>query len=442
MMKKAILAATITATLTLISFSANAENLIQVYQTAKRYDAQLKAQESNYLAVLENKPQALAGKKPQVNFSAGAAVNQQLDIRDSSDSTNFNANYSVGVTKSLYNRNLDAQIDKVDFVIAQAKTQLESQRQALIMRVADPYFNYLLAQENYDFSVTEKDAVKRQLDQVRAYFEAGRSAITDVREAESRYNLALSREITAKQNVNLAQENLRVLTGNQYQVLMGPQENMKLTVPAPRSMEAWVEIAKRSSLNLKIARQAIEVAQKEIEVQRSRRRNPTVNAYARQTGSFSETNTRLDPANAGASVGVEVNIPLYQGGAVASAIRQAQHQFRQAQQDYEYQARQIEQQVRNAYLEIESAISRVQAQRRALLSAQTAARATKVGFEVGTRTAVDVFTSLRDVFAAQRDYTKARYEYLLSTLKLRDAAGTLSERDVQQLSASLTKPYK
>ncbi len=441
-MKKAILTTAITASLSFSSLPAYAENLLQVYTQAKAYDAQLKAYESNYLATLENKPQALAAKKPQVNFSAGAALNQQFDVRDSNDSTSLNTNYSIGITKSVYNRHLDAQIDKVDVAISQAQTRLESQRQALIMRVVAPYFDYLLAQENLQFAITEKNAIKRQLEQVRAYFDAGRSAITDVREAEARYNFSLSREIAAKQSVTTAQENLRVLTGRQYQVLMGPQENMPLVIPAPKSMEAWVDLAKRASLPLQVARQAIEVAQKEIEVQRSKERNPVVNVYARHNGSWTETDTPIDPINAGGTLGIELKIPLYQGGVVHSKIRQAQHHFRQAQQEYEYQERQIEQQVRNAYQSIESAISQVQAQRQALLSAQTAAKATKVGFEVGTRTAVDVLTSLRDVFAAQRDYARARYNYLLSTLQLRQAAGTLSEEDLQTLTTTLTKAYK
>lgn len=441
-MKRVFLTTTIAASLLWMASAAQAETLLQVYQQAKTYDAQLKSQESSYLATLENKPQALAAKKPQVSFNANANFSEQYTPYDglSKNSNGLNSTYTLGVTKSLYNRALDAQIDKVDSQIAQAGMQLDAQRQALFLRVAQPYFSYLLAKENLNVASNEKNAIKRQLAQAQAFFDVGRSAITDVKEADSRYNLAVAGEIAAKESLDIARENLRVLTGKSYQNLLGPQPNLALTVPKPQNMDAWVAMAKRSSKSLQAARQAIEVAQKEIEIQRTSERNPVVNLYARQTGSITESSSStLDPRVLGANVGVEVNIPIYQGGAEASKIRQAQHQFRQTQQEYDYQERLIEQQVRSAYLSIESAISQVKAQQRALAASETAAEATKVGFEVGTRTAVDVLTALRDVFAARRDYANARYNYLLSTLQLRQAAGTLSENDIKQLSAQLNR---
>lgn len=441
-MKRVFLTTTIAANLLWLAPAAQAETLLQVYQQAKTYDAQLKSQESSYLATLENKPQVLAAKKPQVTFNANANFSEQYTPYDglSKNSNGLTSTYTLGLTKSLYNRALDAQIDKVDSQIAQAGMQLDAQRQALVLRVAQPYFSYLLAKENLNVASNEKNAIKRQLAQAQAFFDVGRSAITDVKEADSRYNLAVASEIAAKENLDIARENLRVLTGKYYKDLLGPQPNLALTIPKPQSMDAWVEIAKRSSKSLQAARQAIEVAQKEIEIQRTSERNPVVNLYARQTGSITESSSSaLDPRVLGANVGVEVNIPIYQGGAEASKIRQAQHQFRQTQQEYDYQERLIEQQVRSAYLSIESAISQVKAQQRALTASETAAEATKVGFEVGTRTAVDVLTALRDVFAARRDYANARYNYLLSTLQLRQAAGTLSENDIKQLSAQLNR---
>lgn len=441
-MKRVLLTTTIAASLLGILSTAQAETLLQVYQQAKTYDAQLKSQESSYLATLENKPQVLAAKKPQVSLNANANFSEQYTPYDglSKNSNGLSATYTLGLTKSLYNRALDAQIDKVDSQIAQAGMQLDAQRQALILRVAQPYFSYLLAKENLQVASTEKNAIKRQLAQAQAFFDVGRSAITDVKEADSRYNLAVAGEIAAKENLDIARENLRVLTGKSYKDLLGAQPNLALTIPKPQNMEAWVAMAKHSSKSLQATRQAIEVAQKEIEIQRTSARNPVVNIYARQTGSITESSSSaLDPRVLGAHVGVELNIPLYQGGAEDSKIRQAQHQFRQAQQEYDYQERLIEQQVRSAYLSIESAVSQVKAQQRALAAAETAAEATKLGFEVGTRTAVDVLTALRDVFAARRDYVTARYNYLLSTLQLRQAAGTLSENDIKQLSAQLNR---
>lgn len=437
-MNKMTLAA-LTTSLLFFSGSAQATNLLQAYQDAKTSDPSLKAQETAFLATLEDKPQILSTKKPQLSLSGSGSYNQTFDIDDANTSGSASANYTLGLTKSLYNSTLDAQIEQVDASILRAKIQLEEQRQALIMRVAQPYFDYLNAAEGLKFATTEKNAVEQQLKQVKAYFEVGRSPITDLKEAESRYNLAVAQEIAAQQTVIDARENLRIVTGKSYKTLNAAYANLPLTIPAPQSIKGWVNLAKENNKSLQAAQQSIEVSRTTVEVQRSGR-SPVVNMYARHTGSLTANDTPIDPIVAGASVGVEASIPLYQGGAHYSKVRQAQHNFRQAQQTYEARERQIESQVRTAYLSIESSISQVKAQQRALTAAETAATATKTGFEVGTRTAVDVLTSLRDVFAARRDYASARNRYLLNTLQLRNAAGTLNEKDLKDMARLLTQP--
>nr|CAA6830336.1 MAG: Type I secretion outer membrane protein, TolC precursor [uncultured Thiotrichaceae bacterium] len=435
---KKTLSLTLLTALIISSTNLQAESLFQAYQDAKANDSQLKAQETGFLATLENKTQALSQKKPQVNLSGSTSLNRTIGIDDSSSSTSLNGSYTLNLSKSLYNKSIDAQIDQVDASILQAKLQLEEQRQNLILRVAQPYFNYLNAIETLRFATTEKKAVQRQLEQVKVFFDVGRSPITDLKEAESRYNLTVASEVAARQGIIDARENLRVLTRKGYQSLKGPAANLPLQIPAPGNINSWVALAKQNSKALQTAKQGIEVARQNIEVQRSSR-NPVVNMYARHTGSLTETNSSTDPISTGASVGVEASMSLYQGGAHNSRIRQAQHQFRQSQQNYQYQERLIESQVRSAYLSIQSGISQIKAQQRALVSAQTAASATKTGFEVGTRTAVDVLTTLRDVFSARRNVASARNNYLLSTLSLRQAAGTLSEKDLQNLSNQMTQ---
>ncbi len=431
---------TLTAfTLAVSSQSVHAENLVQAYQHAKDHDAQLKAQETSFLATLENKPQVLSGRKPQISLSGNAAVNQRVELQDTQNSSSFTSTYTLALSKSLIDKNLDAQLDQVDASILQAKLQLEEQRQALILRVAQPYFNYLTALENLRFAEAESKAVEQQLKQVKVFFEVGEAPITDLKETESRYNLALAQEVSAKQSVIDAQENLRVLTGKSYQTLNGPRPNLPLIVPAPRAISAWIDSAKQNNKALQGAKQAIEVARQTIEVQRAARKLK-VNLFARQTGNININNSAIDPISLGASVGVEASYPISLGGAIDSRIRQAQHNFRQAQQNYTYQERLVESQVRSAYLSIESSISEVKAHQRALSAAQTAAQASQVGFEVGTRTAIDVLGALRDVFRARSNLSAARYRYLLNRLQLRQAAGTLTEQDLQRMSALLNQP--
>jgi outer membrane protein len=442
-MKQHTLALWIAASLTLAAQQAQAENLLQVYQQAKGYDAQFKALESGYMATLEKKPQALSALKPQVSLSGSASQTYDktpYDAATPSGNSSYNisnANYALNLSKSLYNKSLDAQTAEADAIIAQAGSGLEAERENLIMRVANGYFGFLLAQDNLQLARTEKEAIGRQLEQTKAYFDAGRSAITDVKEAESRYDLATAQEINAANQLDLAREQLRVLTGGFYQALNNPASNLPLTVPAPQDIEQWVQTAKASNKQLAASKHAIEVAQKEVERQRAGKK-PTVDLFAKQTGSKTEGDPLLDPEVYDASVGVQVNVPLYTGGAISSKIREAQHSLRQAQQQYDFQARTTEQQARNAFLTVQSSISQVTANQRALTSAETAAEATQAGFEVGTRTAVDVLTSLRNVFSARRDYANARYNYLLSTLSLKQAAGTLTDKDIMAMNALMT----
>ena len=444
-MKQQILALLIATSLTVVVEEAHAENLLQVYQQAKGYDAQLKALESNYLSILEKKPQALAALKPQVSASGSVAQSYQHYLYDSpygKDGINStNLNYSLNMQKSLYNKSIDAQVAQTDSIIAQASAGLEAGREDLVMRVAQAYFEFLAAQDNVQFARTEKEAIGRQLEQTKAYFDAGRSAITDVKEAESRYDLATSQEITTSNQLDLAREKLRLLTGNSYQLLNAPAGSTPLAMPNPSNIDQWVKTAQASNKQLQASKQAVATALKAVDIQRAAKK-PVVSLYATHTGSNTEGDTPVDPRVLGLSAGVQVNMPLYTGGATDSKIREAQHDLRQAEQQLDLQARQTEQATRSAYLTVESSIAQVKASKQALVSAETAAEATQAGFEVGTRTSVDVLNSLRNVFSARRDYSQARYTYLVNTLKLKQAAGTLGERDVASMSNYLTATPK
>lgn len=427
------------------SLPAYAENLLQVYQQAKTFDAQLQAQETGYLATLENRVQAQAAKKPQVTLSGSAGLSRTDVFRDASvlsdtsHSNSSSASYSLSVTKSLYNKSINAAIAQADVGIAQAFAGLESQRQNLLLNVAQRYFNFLLAQDTVEYAAAQKQSTERQLKQTKAFFDAGRSAITDVREAQARYDLTLAQEVSAQQQLAVAREALRVLTGVNYKTLNAPQPNIKLIMPQPNNVETWVSASAKNNKTLVVSQKAIEVAKADIDRQRAAN-GPVVSGYARHTGSMSSGSSPLDPITTGFSVGVEASIPLYTGGATASKVRQAQLSFKQAQQNYQYQARLVEEQVRSAFLSVQSSIAQATANRQALLSAETAAKATQVGFQVGTRTAVDMLTTLSAVFSARRDYSSARYNYLLNMISLKMAAGVLAEQDLAQMSRLLTQP--
>ncbi len=424
--------------------SSNAENLLQVYQHAKINDAQLRISEAGYRAALEKKPQVLSNLKPRVDLGGNANYLLQYTGRTPSGDDGaaiFNLGYDLTLTKPLINKQLTDQVDQVDATIQQQKALLDADRQDLIIRVAEAYFAYLNAVETLEFRQSEKTAIGRQLNQVKAFFDAGRSAITDVKEAQARFDLANAQIAVANQQIDVARESLRAITSRYYKQLEGASNNIPLLVPKPNNIEAWAKAAIENSQQITAAEYAVKVAQKRVDIEHAARK-PVVNLVAQHSGGTRHGEDQFDQDRFDASVGVQLNMPLYDGGNISSRIREARHLLHQSQQQLELQKRLSNQQSRAAYLTIVSGVSQVKALKQALNSTQTAASATQAGFEAGTRTAVDVLLSLRETFSAQRDYSTARYDFLLNTLKLKQAAGTLSEADLAAVSKLLNKKTK
>ena len=424
-----------------ITSSAFSENLLQVYQHAKQNDTQLKISETGYLAILESKPQVLSALKPRLDLGANTSYNlsyQGRTIHGEDRNALLSLGYDLTLTKPLINKKLKAQLALVDASIIQAKASLEIDRQNLIIRVAEAYFQFLNAEETLTFRKAEKGAIGRQLNQVKAYFDAGRSAITDVKEAQARYDLTLAQVAVAKQQIDVAREALRAITTRYYKGLKGAANKIPLLSPNPNSVDTWAKTAIKNSNQIIVAEHAINVAQKNIDIERAARA-PTLNLFAKHAGGSTFGKDELDQDKFDASVGVTFNMPLLEGGNISSRVREARHKLQQARQQLELQKRLTTQQTRAAYLTIISGLSQIKALQQALNSTQTAASATQAGFEAGTRTAVDVLLSLRETFSAKRNYSSARYDFLLNTLRLKQATGTLSEADIAALSKLFTK---
>ena len=426
----------------IVSTPVNAETLLQVYEHAKQNDAQLKISEMGFLAALEAKPQVLSGLKPQVTLSGGPYYGMSYTGKRSFGGENkaayFNIGYDLNLSKVIINKQLDAQIDQVDFSILQSKALLEADRQDLIIRVAEAYFGYLNANDTLEFRKSEKNAIGKQLNQVKAFFDAGRSAITDVKEAQASYDLSVAQIEIAKQQIDVSKESLRAITTRYYKHLNGAADDVPLLVPKPSNIEAWSQSAVNNSKDLLAAKHAVEVAQKAIDYEKAANKG-TLNLIANQGGDSVLGKDTVDSDTLDASVGLQYSLTLFDGGNISSRVRESRHKLHQAQQSVELQKRLATQQSRAAYLTIVSGLAQVKALKQALNSSQTAASATQAGFEAGTRTAVDVVLALRNTFSARRDYTSARYDFLLNTLKLKQASGTLTESDLAALSKILKK---
>ncbi|MGH8597779.1 MAG: TolC family outer membrane protein, partial [Gammaproteobacteria bacterium] len=309
-----------------------------------------------------------------------------------------------------------------------AQAELDAAYQALILRVAERYFEVLAAEDSVAFAHAEKESLSGQLEQAKQRFDVGLIAITDVQEAQAGYDRALAEEIGAANQRENSHEALREVTGDYQSELVPLGVEFALDRPDPDSIESWTETALNQNLEISAAQIATEIARDEIRVE-SAGHYPTVDitgshGFGSQGGRFGQTD--ID----GSDIGVRMNVPLYAGGSVVSRTRQASHEHSAALERLEKARRAVYRETREAYLGIIAQISAVRALKQAVLSSKTAVDSTRAGFEVGTRTTVDVVTAERGLSEARRDYARARYDYVLDGLRLKKAAGTLGPADL------------
>lgn len=418
---------------------AHADDLLQIYQLAQQSDPQLKAAQSERLAVLESKPQSQALLYPTISASANTTGNR-LNITQPTSvagETYFNSNgYTLSLTQPVYHRDTYVQLRQADARVAQADSQLAGAEQDLILRVSGRYFDALAAQDNLEFARAEKKAIARELEQSQQRFDVGLVAITDVQEAQARYDQAIAQEIAAERTLSTSRELLREITGQDHDALAMLGEQIPFLTPEPADIEQWTQTALKQNQQLTAALYAAEIAREEIERQRSGH-YPSVDvvgthAYSKSSGGrFGASETDGD------AVGLQLNIPIYQGGLITSRTREAEYRHSQARENLEQQQRAAVRQTRDSYTGVVANISRVNALKQAVTSSKTALEATEAGLEVGTRTQVDVLDAQRELFRAERDHARARYDYIIESLRLKQAAGTLAPTDVEQINGWL-----
>jgi len=423
------------------SSQIQAETLLELYQLALQNDPQLKITNYDRLVTLEKKSQARAPLLPQVTVGADATENWRTeDWMFGNDMENTTASYNVSLNYALYRRDLRIQLEQVDSQIRQTEATYESAKQALMERIASRYFAVLSANDNLKFARRAQKAFKRQLDDALERFKVGLIPITDVQEAQAGYDLAVADEIQAQNELDNAHEALREMTGTYHGMLAALNDDAPLLGPDPTDIDAWTEIALEQNPQVLAAQHAIETARQEIEKQRAAKW-PTVDLVGRHSygdvlrGDENPPGT-LTTSN---SVGIQLSYSLYEGGAIRSRIREAQLRKTQALQRLEQQRRATQLQARQAFLNLLSSISRVKALKQALRSTETASKAVQTGFELGTRTSVDVVNAERDLLRARRNYSSARYDYLLNTLRLKQAAGLISVDDLTGINNWLSQ---
>ena len=342
---------------------------------------------------------------------------------------------SANLSQSLFDRAGSLELSRARLDVDVAETELLAAHEQLVVRVAQAYFDVLRSASELEFRESDLDAIRRQLQQSERRYEVGDIAITDVVEARARRDLAEAAEIDARNAVSDAREALAEITGlDPGRVdLARLGEDFELVRPDPADVDAWVEFARGNNLELAAARGRREAADALVGVQRAGRL-PTVSVGASVASVDSDDGPREGETG---SVALTGSLPLLSGGRVTAQIAQAQAQARLAGEQVTDAERRVTRTARNAYRGVLAAIARVQALRQALASTRQAARATEAGFQAGTRTSVEVLESLRDTFRARADYASARYDYILGTLQLEQAAGTLEAEDVRRIGVWL-----
>jgi len=430
-------------------------DLISVYRQAVDNNADLAAARAQFRAIREVVPQARAGLLP--NLRAGAELSETRTEADSSlgsrTLTRSGTVYQATLSQPLFRADRWFQLQAAEAMSEQAALEYSAAEQNLILQSAQAYFAALQAQDNLAAAKAEEAAFKRQLDQANERFEVGLSDRTDVLEAQAGFDTARANRLVAARQVEDAFQALYSLTNHQHVALEGIEHRLPVLPPAPNDASAWVDTAVQQNLNLMAISKAVEAAHETLRQSRAGHA-PTLDAVASyrrgDNDSLGLSNTMqipgIDlPRYSGnveqSSIGLQLNIPLYSGGLTRSQSRQAFYQLDEAEQRRESLRRQVVENTRNLHRAVNTDIEQVQARRQSIISSQSALEATEVGYQVGTRNIVDVLDTQRRLYAAVRNYNNARYDYILNSLRLKQAAGTLNPGDLEDLARYLKADY-
>jgi outer membrane protein len=436
-MKKLAISALLTSSL--MSAPAWAEDLIDVFNLSLKSDPQLLAEAASRQAVGELDDQARANFLPQVDLTANTGKTWlDASAQNFGGQTDYNTHgYNLSLVQPIYRRENFVQREQADIAIQGADASYAVVEQSLIVRVSERYFGVLGAEDDLTFALAEREAISKQLEQTQQRFDVGMATITDVTEAQAAYDLANASVIQAQNALANANEQLRETSGQYIDDLAELTGETPLVKPEPAQIDEWSQTALTQNPSLMVAKANVDTAEQNIELQRSGH-YPSLDLVAQKNfdsqsdGNFSgssKTHTR--------AIGVQLNLPIYEGGAVVSRTREASYRLDQAMQDEEAQRRFVTRQTRESYNGVMSGISRVEALKQAVVSNEKALESTQAGYEVGTRTTVDVLNARRNLFSARRDYARSRYDYILNTLRLKQAAGIVTVGDLQQINSWL-----
>ena len=424
------------------TFQAGAADLLETYHAARGQDAVFAAARATQRAGQEKLPQGRSLLLPSVNLTANSTYNDN-SVQYHGNSTasgNYQYNnhgYGVTLVQPLFNQPKWASYSESKLQVSQTDAQFKSTEQELILRVAQAYFDVLIAQDSVQLSGAQKTAITEQLEQARRNFEVGTATITDTHEAQARHDLVSAQEIAAQSNLEISKRTLQQLINAVPGELRPLSQPFRMEELQPSDMEKWVEEAQQRSLQLSIAQAAAELAGQEVKRNRGGH-YPTLDMVANYSENFANGSSQgLGSDSRAAAVGVQLNLALYQGGVTQSRLREAEANLERAKEELESARRTVALQTRQAYLGVVNGIAQVKALQQALKSSESLLEASKLGQEVGVRTNLDVLNAQQQLFSTRRDLYQAEYNFLMSRLRLKAAAGTLAEDDLALVNRAL-----
>jgi outer membrane protein len=423
---------------------AMAEDLMTIYRDALQQDPVYAGAKSSYAATKEKLPQGRALFLPSINGTASATYNNTNIKYDPAPSSLSSGTFSypsfgvgVNLTQPIFRPQNYSLYDQAQIQVAQAESQLAFSGQDLMQRVAQAYFDVLLSEYNLLTVRAQKVATAEQLAQAKRNFQVGTATITDTYDAQARFDLVIAQEITAVNDIEVKRRALQQIIGRLPGPLNKPQENMVLSAPEPNDMEAWVQASYNNSLQVQVAKANLDLAIKEVE--RSRYAHyPTIDAVS-SANYNTQNNSTLGVGQdvRTFTIGVQLNLPLYQGGALTSKVRESIANKSKSEEDYENARRTVAQNVRQSFLAVNTGLAEIEALKQAVASNRLSVDASKLGQEVGVRTQVDVLNAQQLLYSAQRDLARAYYSAILAQIRLKQSVGRLTPVDLDNVNRLL-----
>jgi outer membrane protein len=435
--------ALIAALAPLFAHSARGEDLMQIYRDAVMNDPLLASAQANWQATQEVLPQAKAGLLPNAS-ATGAFTGNRYETKVKNDPNSISNNYGqinagVSAAQPLFRYQNIVNYDQAKQTVAQSDDVLELARQDLILRVAQAYFDVLLAEFNIELAQSQKKAVEESLAQAKRNFEVGVATITDTNEAQAKYDQIVAQEIAARNDYDNKVTVLRAIIGRQPKELRRVGQGLVPVPPDPDNLQYWVDRSRTDNLNVKVAERNFDIATLQIDKAKAGH-YPTLDlvaSYGYANYSGAAINLGISNYSTTGTIGVQVAVPIYQGGFVDSTVRQAIALQDKSRQDLEFARRTAFTLAQTGYTGVVSSVASVKAFEQALVSAESAYQSNVLGQEVGVRTFLDVLNVQQNVYSTRRDLAQAYFNYLIGWLRLKSAIGTLTEVDLEAINRQL-----